>query len=363
MSHHFDSPTAIEDGRLNLCDVYAFEGALGTTALVLTVNPDAGRSSPTSFRSDAIYQFFVDTRGGTDPDLVLTVHFGPPDEHGRQSAHVSHVTGAARGERGHAAEIGRGPSDETFDLVFPDGAPGRAWTGLAADPFWGNGAALFAFLQAAAEGRYSPEVFAAGGNIFEGRNVTAIVLEIPDALLGFSRSSVWATIHLHGHAPERQVSRMGQPMLRPLFFNTPGPETEELNAADPSSDRARHRQRLVAAATGLASLAGHDSDVHARSIADAFLPDVLGYTPGEPVRFHPGGANGRSLTDDAFGVAIAFVTGQEIAGSRAAAPTSPAFPYVGRPDEETRTPLAELFGLRPAGATPTSTREESARSA
>ena len=24
MSHHFDSPTAIEDGRLNLCDVYAF---------------------------------------------------------------------------------------------------------------------------------------------------------------------------------------------------------------------------------------------------------------------------------------------------------------------------------------------------
>ena len=25
MSHHFDSPTAIEDGRLNLCDLYAFE--------------------------------------------------------------------------------------------------------------------------------------------------------------------------------------------------------------------------------------------------------------------------------------------------------------------------------------------------
>ena len=326
---------------------------MGTTALVLTVNPDAGRSSPTSFRSDAIYQFSVDTRGGTDPDLVLTVQFGAPDEHGRQSA---------RGERGHAQEISLGRKNEIFDLVFPDGSPGRGWAGLAADPFWGNGAALFAFLQAAAEGRYSPEVFAAGGNIFEGRNVTAIVLEIPDALLGFSRSSVWATIHLHGHAPERQVSRMRQPMLRPLFFNTPGPETEQLNPADPSGDRARHRRRLVAAATALASLTGQDSDVHARSVADAFLPDVLGYTAGELARFHPGVANGMSLTDDAFGVAIAFVTGQEIAGSSAPAPTSPVFPYVGRPDG---TPGATRRTLRPApgGSHPDERSWDSARPA
>jgi hypothetical protein len=276
---------------------------------------------------------------------------------------VLFATGSSLGHAGDGVEIGRGRSDEPFDLALPDRSPGRAWTGLAADPFWGNGAALFAFLQAAAEGRYSPEVFAAGGNIFEGRNVSAIVLEIPDAVLGFRRSSVWATIHLHGHAPERQVSRMGQPMLRPLFFNTPGPETEDLNAGRPGSDRATYRRRLVAAATALATLAGHDSDVHARSVADAFLPDVLGYTPGEPARFHPGGANGRSLTDDAFGVAIAFVTGQQIAGSSAPALTSPAFPYVGRPDEETRVPLTELFGLRPPGATPTSSPRDSARPA
>src|SRR5215831_14316693 len=45
MSHHFDSPTAIADGRINLCDFYVFPAAPGTTALILTVNPDAGRSS------------------------------------------------------------------------------------------------------------------------------------------------------------------------------------------------------------------------------------------------------------------------------------------------------------------------------
>lgn len=50
MSHHFDSAADRADGRINLCDLYAFPGPRGTSALILTVNPDAGRSSPTTFR-------------------------------------------------------------------------------------------------------------------------------------------------------------------------------------------------------------------------------------------------------------------------------------------------------------------------
>ena len=46
MSHHFDSPAALADGRTNPCDLYVFPAAAGTTALIVTVNPDAGRSSP-----------------------------------------------------------------------------------------------------------------------------------------------------------------------------------------------------------------------------------------------------------------------------------------------------------------------------
>src|SRR5262249_24150477 len=63
MSHHFDSPTAIADGRINLCDFYVFPAAPGTTALILSVNPDAGRSSPTTFRPDALYEFVVASDG------------------------------------------------------------------------------------------------------------------------------------------------------------------------------------------------------------------------------------------------------------------------------------------------------------
>jgi hypothetical protein len=50
MSHHFDSPTAIEGGRLNLGGLYVFPESPGTSTLVVTVNPDAGRSNPVTFR-------------------------------------------------------------------------------------------------------------------------------------------------------------------------------------------------------------------------------------------------------------------------------------------------------------------------
>ena len=63
MSHHFDSPTAIQDGRVNLCDVFAFPGQPGRTVLILTVNPDAGRSSPDTFRPEAVYEFVIDASG------------------------------------------------------------------------------------------------------------------------------------------------------------------------------------------------------------------------------------------------------------------------------------------------------------
>ncbi|HET9520208.1 MAG TPA: hypothetical protein VFO73_04095, partial [Candidatus Limnocylindrales bacterium] len=65
MSHHFDSPTAIEDGRLNLCDLYVFPGQGAASTLILTVNPDAGRSSPTTLRPDALYELVIASDAGT----------------------------------------------------------------------------------------------------------------------------------------------------------------------------------------------------------------------------------------------------------------------------------------------------------
>jgi len=70
-SHHFDSPTAIEDGQLNLGDLYVFPETPGTSTLVVTVNPDAGRSNPTTFRPDALYEFVIASDGGTREDRAF----------------------------------------------------------------------------------------------------------------------------------------------------------------------------------------------------------------------------------------------------------------------------------------------------
>jgi hypothetical protein len=43
--------------------------------------------------------------------------------------------------------------------------------------------------------------------------VTAVALQVPDADLSGTRIAVWARISLFGHAPQLQVSRIGQAML------------------------------------------------------------------------------------------------------------------------------------------------------
>src|SRR5215471_12178492 len=80
VSHHFDSAADRADGRINPCDLYAFPGAPGTTALILTVNPDAGRSSPTTFRPDVRYEFVVACDGGTTEDIAFRVTFTEPGD-------------------------------------------------------------------------------------------------------------------------------------------------------------------------------------------------------------------------------------------------------------------------------------------
>ena len=110
MSHHFDSPTAIEDGRLNLCDVYAFPGQSGRSVLILTVNPDAGRSSPTTFRPDAVYEFVFSAEGENQESLSLRVRFAEPAADESQALRVLKATGDDAVDRG--IEIGYGKTNE-----------------------------------------------------------------------------------------------------------------------------------------------------------------------------------------------------------------------------------------------------------
>ena len=112
---------------------------------------------------------------------------------------VRYAAGARSGSGLEGTELGAGRSGDAFAL----GNGGSAWFGPAGDPFWGDGVTLFAFHQGLAENQYRPELFtAAPGNLFAGRNVTAIALRIPDVIFGGTDVAVWARISLFGHGPQ-----------------------------------------------------------------------------------------------------------------------------------------------------------------
>jgi len=339
VSHHFDSAADRADGRINLCDLYVFPGAPGTTALILTVNPDAGRSSPTTFRPDASYEFVLASHAGTVEDIAFRVSFTDPGDGGQQHVRVMRTDGPAA-RAGEGVLLGEGHTGDVFPL---SGGAGLAWAGLAADPFTADGAALGAFLQAVREGRYDPKIFAASpSNVFAGRDVTAIALQLPDTALGGTRLSVWARISVLDHVPPRQVNRIGQAMFRPLFFYAPGSEAEmdALNAGSPGPDRDTYGERVHAIASTIARLAGlPDPDGHAAQVAEAFLPDVVTYRPGQPAAFHPGDGNGRALGDNAFDHAVALLAGSALGNSSTPPPATEAFPYLSAPKPADLPPL------------------------
>ena len=76
MSHHFDTPTAREDPRINVCDFYLFRGRPGSTVMAMTVNPNAGQSAPDTFRDEGLYAFRFDLDGDAREDLSFSVRFG-----------------------------------------------------------------------------------------------------------------------------------------------------------------------------------------------------------------------------------------------------------------------------------------------
>jgi Domain of unknown function (DUF4331) len=350
MSHHFDSPTAIEDGRLNLCDLYVFPESPGTSTLVVTVNPDSGRSNPTTFRPDALYELVIASDGGTREDRAFRMSFGEPDTDGNQEMQVRYAVGPPSRSGLEGTELGVGHSGEAFALSNG----GAAWFGLAQDPFWGDAVALFAFTHGLADNQYRPELFGGTpGNLLAGRNVTAIALQIPDVAFGGIDVAVWARISLYGHASQRQVSRAAHPLLRSFFFRQPGAETEALNAGSPADDVAAYTDVVRRTAAHVAELGrAADPGEHAATLVAAFLPDQLRYRPGQPARFAPGTGNGRGLHGDAFGITLSLIVGRPLGVTTSPYPVVVEFPHLAPVGHNDIPALADMLGLREHPAQP-----------
>ncbi len=151
MSQYFDSPTGRKAPPLNLCDLFVFAGPAATTVLVMTKNPDALLASPTELRDLGLCEFRIDTDGDAREDasfrLVVIDLVGQ-----RQRVEVGREEGEPSRTGTGGRRLGPGVTDEVFALE----GGGRAFLGVAADPFIANGPALQASVSGLAAGKADP---------------------------------------------------------------------------------------------------------------------------------------------------------------------------------------------------------------
>jgi hypothetical protein len=337
MSHHFDTPTAQEDPRLNVCDFYLFCGMPGTTVMAMTVNPDAGLSAPDTFREGTIYAFRFDLNGDRHEDVTFKVLFEAA-KHSDSKTHSHLQTYQVRRATGDAAIAGADGDtviSGRMGLVAGPVAGVRSYAGLAPDLFAGDAAALGAFRHALFnEGRFDPTAFESHRNYFAKRNVTAIVLEVPSSLIGEGVVCGWATASLHGHAPEVQVSRWGLPLVTNLFMPDPQMK-EQFNRTTPRDEQSPFVAQVDKVARQLAALAGSAADPakHARQLCNRLFPTMLPYELGTAAEFSLAAFNGRALTDDVMDVILSMATNTALGdGVRPDRDRIlDVFPYFGRP--------------------------------
>jgi len=318
MSHHFDTKLAREDPSLNLCDFYLFDGPSGKTVMAMTVNPDVGLSAPDTLHPEGLYAFRFDLNGDAREEVTFKFRFSEPRHvAGSEHTHIQpFVVRKATGDdalRGDAGE--RLVEGETGAAADNSGV--RAYVGIAPELFAANAGFRPFMTTFYKDQRYSGDAFLHQPDPFARRNVTAIVLEVPNELIGKGKIHAWVTISLLGHAPEVQVSRWGLPMVTHLFLNDPSDQEvkEQFNASVPSEDLERFGKSIADVAEKMTTYAGSAADPveYGKRIAQRLCPNTLPYELGTSAAFELAGFNGRALSDDVLDVMLTLAANTPIA--------------------------------------------------
>ncbi len=357
MSHHFDTKLAKEDPSLNLCDFYLFDGTPETTVMAMTVNPDLGLSSPDTLHIEGLYAFRFDLNADAREEVTFKFRFAEP-RHADASEHTHIQSYQVRRATGDAALHGADGEllieGETGKVASASGI--RAWVGIAPELFAANANGLHAYLTAFFQDhRYNGDAFQNHQNFFSRRNVTAIVLEVPNHLIGQGKVHAWTTISLYGHAPEVQVSRWGLPLVTHIFLKESASPAlppysdlkEEFNASTPSGDVSRFAPVIAAFAEKMTTYAGSAPNPaeYGKQLAARLCPTILPYEIGTPAVFDVARFNGRALTDDAMDVMLSLTANQPIVDGAVPDTTRirADFPWYGEPyskDEQVQvTPM------------------------
>lgn len=313
---HVDAPGLTPPGgnlQLDLTDVYAWRARTGKTVLALAVNgltapgkrPLFASGTPTVSKTNAVtYWLRVDNNGDAVSDVDLGISFSKANAAGVQLMTVK--------RNGKVLLTGR--TSPGREAVVRGKAGVRAFAGLRDDPFFFDLDGYLNILSKEA-GKSFLGCTSPRSDFFAGKNVSAIVLELPSSLLtraGSSQIGVWAATTIGS----TQVDRMGRPAVNTVFVPSNPFEKDEpsaknaFNRSQPKNDKARFRAEVVDSLQVLHSLndaAGDDKSDDAKKIAglaDVLLPDILTFDTSKSAGF----LNGRRLADDVIDAELELIT-------------------------------------------------------
>jgi hypothetical protein len=338
MSHHLDSPLARQDTRLDITDVYLFQGTVGTVFVMNSNSSIAGRNYPERFHPEALYEFKIDTDGDALEDVTLRVSFGPGEADGRQALEVRRLDGPASRDRSAQGEIlARGRTEE--NIVGSVGV--RVWAGMAGEPFYIEPTVLGAIRKAVASGAavdLSEWNKDKAVNAFANTTVNSIVIEIPHGAFGAKTIGFWGVTALATDAGGwRQINRAAQPMIQPIFNPDDGERSSAYNTTQPSEDRVLYGPTVSALVTGVVTAMGTSDAPRAYGelVSELCFPDILRYEVGTQAVFSFAKRNGRGLADNApevmFSIVVNAALSDGLRSSTATGTLRADFPYVALP--------------------------------
>jgi len=165
--------------------------------------------------------------------------------------------------------------------------------------------------------------FTTGADFFADKNVSGIVLEIPNQELGANpHVGVWARTLKMQQGGWQQIDRMGRPAINTVFNH--GDDKNTFNQIEPTQDRALFLDKFVAFLESF----GY-SAAAATNIADILLPDILTFDFSSAAGF----LNGRKLTDDVIDIELGLVTNGQVPTDHVGPHSDylAVFPFLGSP--------------------------------
>ena len=338
---HVDAPGLTPPGgnlQLDITDVYAFRARNGNTVLAMNVNgltapgkrPVFASGAPVVARTKAVtYWFRVDNDGDAAADVNLAVTFGKANRAGVQELTVKR----------NGRLLVEGQTSPAKSVAVARSGAIRAYAGLRDDPFFFDLDGFINILSTDA-GKSFLGCTGRRTDFFAGKNVSAIVLELPAAMLNGDSSNigVWGATTVG----RRQIDRLGRPAVNTVFVPSNPFEKDEasaknaFNAAQPKNDQARFRAEVVDTLQTLFSLndsAGDnkaDDAMKINGLADVLLPDILTFDTSKSDGF----LNGRRLADDVIDAELNLITEGAVKTdcvSRNDRAFRNAFPYLATP--------------------------------